>query len=128
MAAIKGLYQEKDWKNEKHMPVIEVINRGDGAVEVGATVGKEIPHPNETKHHIEYIRLFFLPDEEKFPYLIGEHRFCAHGASVEGPDNSTVYAEPRVTTAFKTEKKGKLIAESYCNVHGLWTSDIVIEP
>ena len=126
MAEIKELFQKADWKNEKHVPVLEVKRLGDNTVEVEAVVGKEIPHPNKTEHHIEYIRLMFLPEGEKFPYVVGEHRFGAHGASVKGPDTSTVYTDPHVIARFKTEKKGTVIAESYCNVHGLWTGETEI--
>ncbi|MDG6225849.1 MAG: desulfoferrodoxin family protein [Candidatus Thermoplasmatota archaeon] len=124
MVELKELLQKGDWKNEKHMPVIEVVKHDGSLVEVEAVVGKEIQHPNKTEHHIEFIKLMFLPDGEKFPYIIGEYHFCAHGASVKGPDTSTIYCEPHVIARFKTEKPGFIIGESYCNIHGLWTSEI----
>ncbi|MFP3908271.1 MAG: class II SORL domain-containing protein [Archaeoglobaceae archaeon] len=119
------LYQTADWKSEKHVPVMELpakIEKGE-PVEVKVAVGKEIPHPNKTEHHIVWIELTFLPEGEKFPYQVGRCEFLAHGASTQGPDTSTVYTEPVALFNFKSERSGKLIATSYCNIHGLWKSE-----
>jgi superoxide reductase len=123
------LFQTADWKAEKHVPVVELperVKKGE-VFEVKVTVGKEIPHPNTTEHHIRWIEVVFLPDGEKFPYEIGRAEFLAHGESIEGPNTSTVYAEPIATFAFKTEKSGKLIAASYCNIHGLWKNEAEVK-
>jgi superoxide reductase len=117
------LLQTADWKSEKHVPLIECpdkVKKGE-YVKVNVTVGKEIAHPNKTEHHICWIRLFFHPDGEKFPYQIGDCQFWAHGASVNGPDTSSVYTNPTTTLSFKTDRPGTLHAVSYCNVHGLWS-------
>jgi superoxide reductase len=127
MKELKELLQKADWKNEKHVPVLDLKKIEEGVFEVEATVGKEIPHPNMTKHHISYIKVFFLPEGEKFPHLLGQSDFHAHGASAEGPDTSTLYCEPHVKMKFKTQKKGTLLAESYCNIHGLWTSEMELD-
>ncbi len=87
------------------------------------TVGKEIPHPNTTEHHIRYIELIFHPEGEKFPFHVGRAKFTAHGESVKGPNTSTVYTEPVAQFTFKTGKPGMLIALSYCNIHGLWKGE-----
>jgi superoxide reductase len=126
MTELKDLLQKADWKTEKHAPVLEIKKKEGNMVTVEAIVGKEIAHPNKTEHHIEYIRLLFHPDGEKFPYIIGEYNFSAHGASAKGPDTSTIYCEPHVIAMFKTEKPGTLIGESYCNIHGLWTGELKI--
>ena len=123
------IFQTADWKAEKHVPVIELpekIKKGE-VFEVRVTVGKEIPHPNTTEHHIRWIELLFLPEGEKFPHEIGRVEFLSHGESTEGPNTSTVYAEPTAIFAFKTEKSGKLIAASYCNIHGLWKSEAEVK-
>jgi len=117
------LFQSADWKKEKHVPVIEVLKVQKGFAEVRVSVGKEIPHPNTTEHHIMWIELVFQPEGEKFPYVIGRADFSSHGASVEGANKSTVYTEPVALFAFKTEKSGKLVAFSYCNIHGLWKGE-----
>lgn len=123
------LYQTADWKSEKHVPVIELTSKVEKGKpsEVKVTVGKEIPHPNKTEHHIVWIELMFLPQSEKFPYQVGRCEFLAHGASTQGPDTSTVYTEPVALFNFKSEKSGKLIATSYCNVHGLWKSEAEVK-
>ncbi len=122
MAGIKELYQSADWKSEKHVPVIEVKSapsKGE-LFQVGVSVGKEIAHPNTTAHHIRWIELYFLPEGQKLPCQVGRVEFTAHGASVDGPDTSTVYTNHESMFSMKTDKPGELFASSYCNIHGLW--------
>ncbi|MHA1345171.1 MAG: class II SORL domain-containing protein [Candidatus Heimdallarchaeaceae archaeon] len=116
------LYGTADWKTEKHVPVIEVddVIKSGEKTPVTVSVGKEISHPNKTEHHISWIKLMFWPEDEKYPYQIGLANFDAHGASVKGPDTSGVYSEPYAVFQLKTEKPGKLIATSFCNIHGFW--------
>ena len=124
MAEIKELFQSADWKKEKHVPVIEapdVLKKGE-TVDIVASVGKEIAHPNKTEHHIRWISVYFQPEGDKFPYQIGKAEFTAHGESTKGPDTSTIYTDPKVMLNFKTEKSGTIYAASYCNIHGLWQS------
>lgn len=121
MKNFEELLQKADWKSEKHMPVIEIVENGK-TVKLNVSVGKEIPHPNKTEHHIVWIEVYFLPEGGKFPYMIGKADFTAHGASTEGPDTSTVYTEPDATMNFKCQKSGTLYAFSYCNIHGLWVN------
>jgi len=123
------MYQTADWKQEKHVPVIQIVGaakKGEPIV-VNVMVGKEIAHPNTTEHHIRWIEMYFLPDGEKFPYQIGKSEFNAHGESVQGANSSTVYADPKTCFTFKTEKPGTLIAFSYCNIHGLWKNEMVLK-
>jgi len=119
------LFQTADWKAEKHVPVIEApdkVKKGETFL-VTVTVGKEIPHPNTTEHHIRWIELIFWPEGEKFPYHIGKAYFNAHGESTAGPNKGTIYTEPHAVFMMKTEKPGKLIATSFCNIHGFWKSE-----
>ncbi len=124
MTKIEELWQTDDWKTEKHVPVIDIPGKveKDEVFEVEAGIGKEVSHPNTTEHHIGWVELYFHPDGEKFPYLVGRCEFSSHGASVDGPDTSTVYTHHSATFNMKTGKPGTLIAASYCNIHGLWTS------
>ena len=119
---IGELVQESDWTKEKHVPVIDCADtvKKDEFFEVSASVGKEITHPNTTAHHISWISLYFLPDGEKFPCQIGKFEFTAHGASVQGPDTSTVYTNHKAISWMKTSKPGVILAVSLCNIHGLW--------
>jgi len=52
-----------------------------------------------TIHHIRWIRwisIYFLPDNEEFPYHIADATFNAHGESVKGADTSTIYSNHTV--------------------------------
>jgi len=122
MAELKELLQSADWKKEKHVPVIEAPeSAAKGAMlTVTVTIGKEVAHPNTTAHHISWIDLLFLPEGEKFPYHLARAEFCAHGASTEGADKSTVYTNHCASFSFKTDKPGAILAASFCNIHGLW--------
>ncbi len=122
MPEMKDLFQSADWKAEKHVPVIDApdkIQKGED-VKVVISIGKGIPHPNTTAHHISWVNVYFQPEGEKFPYEISRTEFSAHGASKDGADTSTVYTQYEVQLSFKTEKSGTLIAAGYCNIHGLW--------
>jgi len=122
MSGFKDLFQAADWKAEKHVPAIEAPDKVKKSepVKVEITIGKEIPHPNTTEHHIAWATVFFHPRGEKFPYQIGRFDFAAHGASVQGPNTSTIFACPQVSCNFKTDKPGTILVSSYCNIHGLW--------
>ncbi|MDD5561541.1 MAG: class II SORL domain-containing protein [Candidatus Omnitrophica bacterium] len=125
MADFKDLLQSADWKTEKHVPAIDCpdkISKGQIS-QIDVSVGKQIAHPNTTEHHIRSIEIYFLASGEKFPYILARFEFNAHGESVQGPNTSTIFSEPRVSTYFKTDKAGTLIALSYCNIHGLWKSE-----
>jgi len=122
MSSIAGYIQSADWKAEKHVPVIEVKGspkKGE-PFEVELSVGKEIPHPHTTEHHIRNIQLYFKPEEEKFIVHLGTFQFEAHGESVQGANEGSAKCEPKVTATITLEKPGELVALSYCNIHGLW--------
>ena len=122
MPDFKDLLQAADWKSEKHVPVIEAPDKTKKGepVKINVSVGKEIPHPNSTEHHIRWIEVYFLVDGEKFPYQIGRFEFSCHGESAQGPNTSTIFTLPEVACAVKTDKSGTIFATSYCNIHGLW--------
>lgn len=129
MASIKDLYQSADWKFEKHVPVLDFMSptkQGEYS-KITITIGKEIPHPNTTAHHIQWVSLYFQPRGSKHPLQIGVQEFSSHGSSIDGPDTSTVYTHSQATFTFKTDKPGILFASSYCNIHGLWESSKEIE-
>ncbi len=126
MTIYDHLTQNADWKTEKHVPAINIDSAIEKAefIAVTVSVGKEIPHPNTTEHHIQWVSLFFKADSEKFPYEIGKTEFSAHGASAAGPNTSSIYSDSRAQFYFKTDKPGTLTAYSYCNIHGLWGNAI----
>ncbi len=119
---LKDTIQTGDWKGEKHVPVIDApdkVKKGD-VVKVEVSVGKEIPHPNTMEHHISWIELYFQPDGGKFPIMVGRYGFMSHG-------ETETFTEPHVTSFMKFSTSGTLYALSYCNIHGLWSSEKKIE-
>jgi superoxide reductase len=113
-----------DWKNEKHVPVIDFPSspKKEETFAVVVTVGKEIAHPNTTEHHIEWISLYFKPQNGNFIYEMGGAYFTAHGATTDGANSKTLHAEPQTVFQVKLDEPGTLVATSYCNIHGLWES------
>ncbi|HUU78081.1 MAG TPA: desulfoferrodoxin [candidate division Zixibacteria bacterium] len=84
--------QTADWKNEKHVPVIEQLEEGKIKVVVGST-----PHPMTDEHYIEWIEVI----QEGKAY----RKFLKPGD------------DPKAK--FKIKGEG-IIAREYCNKHGLW--------
>ena len=119
---IGDFYQTGDWKSEKHVPVIEAPEsvKADTPFDVILSIGKEVSHPNTTEHHIRWIKLYFLPEGGKFAHEVGVAEFAVHGESVEGANKGPAYCEPFVTMRMKIGQSGRLVATSYCNIHGLW--------
>ena len=81
---------------EKHIPVVEVSN-GKINVQIGS-----VPHPMEDKHYISFVYL----ETDKG----GQRKVLKAGA------------EPKVTFAIADEKPVAVYA--YCNLHGLWKTEI----
>ncbi len=131
MGYVTEMVQKADWKNEKHVPVIEcadTIKTGE-LTTVKVTLGKAVAHPNTTAHHIRWIDLYFTPEGAKASYHVARFGFEAHGESTEGPDTGPVYTHHEgVTSITLSEEKccdcssGTLQAVAYCNIHGLWES------
>ncbi|MDP8233179.1 MAG: class II SORL domain-containing protein [Candidatus Saelkia tenebricola] len=122
---LKDLFQSADWKQEKHVPVIDIVEQGE-IVKIAITVGKEIPHPNTTEHHICWIEVYFVAEGEKIPSQLGRFEFTSHGESIGAPNAGSVHTSPEVVVSFKAEKPGTILASSYCNIHGLWQSSVVL--
>jgi superoxide reductase len=121
--------QTGDWKQEKHVPVIECpaqVKSGE-LFDVKVSLGKAVAHPNTTEHHIRWISVFFHPDGEKFTYQVAHFDFAAHGESVEGPNKGPVYTSHEASFSMKITKPGAIHALSLCNIHGLWESTKEIE-
>ena len=116
--------QSGDWKGEKHVPAIdapEKVAAGE-AFKVEFSVGKEIAHPNTVAHHIRWIKLYFIPDGGKFAIELATESFDVHGDSMDAAAPGPAFAEPFGSVKIKLDKSGTLMAESYCNIHGLWES------
>jgi superoxide reductase len=121
--------QHADWKAEKHVPVIDCPGevKAEEVFKVTVSIGKEIAHPNTTEHHIRWIAIYFLPEGEKFTYEVGRYEFNAHGESVDGANQGSVYTHHEVTASMMLKKPGTLMAISLCNIHGLWESGFDIK-
>ncbi len=77
----------------------------------------------------KWIKLYYVEEGTQLPYEVARLEFNVHGEAPTGANEGPVHAEAAgvVTASFK--KSGRLIATSYCNIHGLWESekDIVVE-
>lgn len=122
MPELKELFQEADWKKEKHVPVIDCPDQvnADEFFDVTVSIGKEVAHPNTTEHHIMWIALYFMGEGDKFPFEMANFTFSAHGQSPSGPNQGPAYTNHSGTIKIKLNKPGTLLASSYCNIHGLW--------
>jgi len=107
MKKIGEFYQSADWKEEKHVPVIEapVSVKADEIFTVTLSVGKEVAHPNTTEHHIRWIQLFFKPDGEKFINQVGNFEFSAHGEAASSPNEGAVHTHHCITASLKIQKR-----------------------
>jgi superoxide reductase len=123
------MYRSDDWKNEKHVPVIDAPGsvKKETPFNVAIAVGKEIAHPNTTEHHIRWIQLFFMAADGKFPYQVGEFAFTAHAESADGPNKGVVTTAHEVICTLAVGKSGTLIATSFCNIHGLWENSVAVK-
>jgi len=128
MNKLSEFVKSADWKSEKHVPVIEAPSRVKSGewFTISVTVGKEIPHPNTTEHHISWIAIHFAPANGKTTYEIGRFEFSAHGQSAAGPNQGPVFTDSTVSVRAKILTEGTVFATAYCNIHGLWESEKVL--
>lgn len=129
--AVTNYVKSADFKNEKHVPVItapDTVKAGE-KVQIELEVGKDIAHPNTTEHHISWIKLYYVEEGTTLPYEVARLEFNVHGEAAAGANEGPVYAEAAGVVVASFKKSGKLIATSYCNIHGLWESekDIVVQ-
>ena len=125
MNKLSEYVKSADWKTEKHVPVIEcpdTVKPGE-LFAISVTVGKELPHPNTTEHHIAWIAVHFLPAGAKATFEIGRFEFSAHGQSPTGPNQGPIHTDSTVTVRAKVTTGGTIFATAYCNIHGLWESE-----
>jgi superoxide reductase len=112
--------QSTDQKSKKHIPVINVTKK-DELFQINVAVGNGKAHANTNTHHIAWIKVYFQPIGERFPYMIGKFDFTAHGILDRGVKPDAIYMYPEVVCFLRTGKPGKLHVTSYCNVHGSWS-------
>ena len=81
---------------EKHLPAVAIS--GDSiTVQIGSA-----PHPMEEAHHISFVYVETLRGGQRKSLSVGE--------------------EPALTFTFTDDKP--IAAYSYCNLHGLWKTEI----
>ncbi len=103
--------KEKE-EGEKHLPYLNIKDE-NGLLRIEVFVGKGM-HPNLYEHHIKWVELFFISNNQAYP--LGRANFDGHGEKG--------LTEPRAVFYFKPREKGKILALSFCNVHGLWKKEV----
>lgn len=118
--SLANYIKSADWKAEKHVPVITIEGQFTlgQPLDVEVSVGKEIPHPNTIEHHIAWIALYYVAEGSQLPIELGRAEFCAHGS---------VITAPVARFSVVIDKPGTLLAIAYCNLHGLWESEMTAD-
>ena len=100
---------------EKHVPVIDVgKGKGEGGADiVHVMVGKEVPHPNTTEHHIAWIEVFGIKKDGQVIDL---------GRSAFAPG----FTNPNIRLQVPVADFKSFCALAYCNVHGVWENCIEV--
>ena len=109
------LKTSQDEGKEKHVSIIhapETAKAGE-LFSVTVAVGEEVAHPNSAEHHIKWVQIF-AQLEGKNPIQIVTF------------DVAPGVVEPKVTFNMKLDKPAVIYALSYCNIHGLWESNVNI--
>lgn len=106
-----GINRVTDFANisdleKKHHPTIECPDKAEAGeyFKVKITVGKELAHPDENDHYIQWLELY------------------AGDLFVSRVDFTPKLSKSPVTLGVKLEKTDKLRAIIRCNLHGLWES------
>jgi len=86
-----------DASQEKHVPVLSEAAADVISVKVG-----DVPHPMTEEHHISDI------------FVVTEH----------GVQQKTVTTNPEAFAAFKFVEDRPLAIYAYCNLHGLWKTEL----
>jgi superoxide reductase len=105
----------KDEGKEKHVPHI-VIDKGhkEGKDIVRVVVGHEVPHPNTMEHHICWIELYGVKQDNQVINL---------GRAAWAP----VYSNPNVRFQINQIADFKAFhALAYCNIHGVWGNSLEV--
>ena len=112
MAKMCEVFQEADWKQEKHVPVIEAPKKVEAdepfivKVKVGGIDGVE--HPNTLSHWINWVALY------AGERLISRIEF---GAELSDKYEVTLNVTLKETTTLR--------AQEFCNLHGVWEGKVV---
>lgn len=109
--SISEYLKTADDGKEKHIPDINVKDcSGCGELSVTIQVGKEVLHPSLAEHFIKTVTLYGLNKEKKLEEIVSFN--LAGGLTV-----------PSMRASVKKDRYIKLIATSFCNMHGLWENE-----
>jgi superoxide reductase len=86
---------------KKHTPFIDVTDMGEKKL-ITVTVGKDVPHPNQSDHYISWISVM------------------AGGNPIARFDLSPVATDPIVSVLVAVDAGTEIAAIEYCNLHGLF--------
>ena len=89
-------HKNDDEYQEKHVPIVSLEGENK-TIRVGS-----IPHPMEEKHNISFVYVETLKGGQRKSLLVGE--------------------EPKVSFTFVDDEPVSIFA--YCNLHGLWKTEI----
>jgi len=99
---------------EKHLPDIQVKeSEVTDALSIKIIVGKDALHPSTPEHAIKTITLYGITNENQLKQIAVFHL----------TEDITI---PVVRVSIKKDRFKELIATSYCNLHGLWESNLVL--
>ncbi|MCL4473191.1 MAG: class II SORL domain-containing protein [Actinobacteria bacterium] len=93
---------------KKHVPVIDIEGtpKAGEPFEVTVWVGKELAHPSEAGHHIEFIDLYL------------DNSFIARCDLTWG------FTYPKACFTIMLDNPGTLKAYERCNIHGDWAYSV----
>ena len=109
--SINDYIKTSDEGQEKHVPDIDFEDcfcSEDLCVKI--QVGRNVLHPSTATHSIKTIILYGVTNEDKLEQLT---------VFQLGDENT----KPCIKTTVQRDKYKKLIATSYCNLHGLWAGE-----
>ena len=86
-------------KAPKHKPIVEI----DGDT-VNVKVG-EVQHPSEEEHYIQYIQI-----------IVGDETYTKTLKPGDVPEASFLVGADKISA-------NGVVAQQYCNLHGLWASE-----
>ena len=96
-------------EGSKHVPFIEVNEN-----KVHIRCGKNELHASTAAHYIGWIKLYGLKD----------NKLIELGSTTFTPDESVPVTEFQLADI---KKYTKLVAASYCNVHGIFESEVTVQ-
>jgi superoxide reductase len=96
--------------------------RANEPFEVRVTVVRGTPYADDAGHHIEWVSLYFEPEGEKYPTLVGNVEFDNRNVRSPLPGREPLCDRRTTVFSMRTRKRGILRAVSFCSGRGLFES------